>query len=171
VAPLKLWLLDADVVIDLLSLDVFDKLVIQHEVFLATIVIDEVKWFKKDGVKQRVNFREKYIESGLVKELSATAGEIKTILSKLPSIFHDTLDPGELESLAVCFREGNLVFCSCDAAAIRALPFLDLSDRGVAVADLLKSSGLLKPGLKDRHSVEYFKDNLDIGRRDKIYQF
>jgi hypothetical protein len=171
VAPLKLWLLDADVVIDLLSLDVFDKLITRCEVFLATIVIDEVKFFKKEGVKLQINFREKYVESGLVKELSATADEINTILSKLPSIFQDTLDPGELESLAVCFREGDLTFCSCDAAAIRALPFLDLSDRAVSVADLLKSSGLLKPGLKDRHSVEYFKDNLNIGRRDKIYQF
>lgn len=168
---MKLWLLDADVVIDFLSLDVFDKLVKNHEIHLSSTVINEIKFIKKKGIKYEIDFRQQYVDNAFVKELSATSDEIKEILSKLPPIFHDTLDPGELESLAILFKNDELTFCSCDAAAIRALPFLDLSHRGVSAESLLKLSGLFKSGLKDRHTEKYYKDNLEIGKRDKIYNF
>jgi len=48
---LRLWLLDADILIDFLALDVLDKLVRLHEVYAATTVIDEVKHFKRGGKK------------------------------------------------------------------------------------------------------------------------
>lgn len=168
---MKLWLLDADVIIDLLSLDVFDKLAKIHQIFAASTVIGEVKSFKRSGSKQLVDFRQQYVESDLIKELSSSPGEIKEILSKLPAISHETIDPGELESLAILAREEDLIFCSCDAAAIRALPFLDFSDRGISVESLLKSSGLQRSDLKERHTDQYFKTNLAIGQENKIYLF
>jgi hypothetical protein len=58
---LKLWLLDADVIIDLLSLDVFDKLIGHHEIFAASTVIDEVRFFKRRSEKQAVDLRKKYV--------------------------------------------------------------------------------------------------------------
>jgi len=168
---LKLWLLDADVIIDLLSLDVFDRLANSHEIFAATTVIDEVRFFKSNDEKHPVDLQQKYVSSGLVKELSASPDEIKEVLTKLPAINHENIDPGELESLAILSREEGLIFCSCDAAAIRALPFLDLSDRVISVESLLKSSGLQRSDLKDRHTDKYFKGNLAIGQENKIYLF
>jgi hypothetical protein len=146
---LKLWLLDADVIIDLLSLDVFDRLANSHEIFAASTVIDEVRFFKRSDGKHSVDLQQQYVSNGRVKELSASPDEIKEVLTKLPAINHENIDPGELESLAILSREEDLIFCSCDAAAIRALPFLDLSDRGISVESLLKSSGLQRSGLKD----------------------
>ena len=52
---MKLWLLDADVIIDLLSLNVFDKLAKSHEIFVASTVIDEVRFFKGSSEKQAVD--------------------------------------------------------------------------------------------------------------------
>jgi len=46
---LKLWLLDADIIIDFLSHDLLDKLVKVHEIHAASSVIDEVKFFKRGG--------------------------------------------------------------------------------------------------------------------------
>lgn len=40
---MKLWLLDADMLIDFLSHDLLDKLVKVHEIHAASSVIDEVK--------------------------------------------------------------------------------------------------------------------------------
>lgn len=168
---MKLWFLDADVIIDLLSLDVFDRLASSHEIFAASTVIDEVRFFKRSDEKHPVDLQQQYVSNGLVKELSASPDEIKEVLTKLPAINHENIDPGELESLAILSREEGLIFCSCDAAAIRALPFLDLSDRGISVESLLKSSGLQKSGLKDRHTDQYFKNNLAIGQESKIYLF
>ncbi len=168
---MKLWLLDADVIIDLLSLDVFDRLANSHEIFAASTVIDEVRFFKRSDEKHSVDLQQQYVSNGIVKELSASPDEIKEVLTKLPAINHENIDPGELESLAILSREEGLIFCSCDAAAIRALPFLDLSDRGISVESLLKSSGLQRSGLKDRHTDQYFKGNLAIGQENKIYLF
>ena len=168
---MKLWLLDADVIIDLLSLDVFDKLAKNHEIFAASTVIEEVKYFKKSADKHPINLRQQYVEPGLIKELSSSPDEVKEVLGKLAIINHESIDPGELESLAILMREEELIFCSCDAAAIRALPFLELSDRGISVESLLKSSGLQRSDLKERHSEQYFKNNLAIGQENKIYIF
>jgi hypothetical protein len=69
---LKLWLLDADVIIKLLELDVLDRLAKQHELHVASTVVDEVKYYRrngeKDGQKIRVDFRQAYITSGRVIE-------------------------------------------------------------------------------------------------------
>jgi hypothetical protein len=74
---LKLWLLDADVIIDLLSLSLFDKLIKNHTVFAGSTVIGEVKSFKRSNVSQSIDLRQKYIENGLIRELSASIEEIK----------------------------------------------------------------------------------------------
>lgn len=168
---MKLWLLDADTIIDLLGLDVFDKLVRKQAVSAVSTVIGEIKFFKKDGKKIEIDFRERYVDNGMIIEFSATTEEMKEILSKLPPLDRKAIDPGELESLAVLVREEELKFCTCDAATIRALPLLDASDRGISVERLLKLSGLTRSSLKDRHTEEYFKNNLAIGQQEKIYKF
>jgi hypothetical protein len=136
----------------------------------ASSVIDEVKFFKRGGEKHPISFRENYIQTGLIKEYTATADEASHLLGKLPRKSPFTLHLGEIESLAILIRETNLVFCTCDAATIRTLPFLDLTERGISAEKLLKQSGLFKPGLQDRHTEEYFRTNIAIGQEQKIYQ-
>lgn len=169
--PLKLWLLDADVTIDLLSMGIFDKLVKLHDVSVCSTVINEVKFYRKGGNKVAIDFREQYVKNGSVKEFAASIEELDDILSRLTPIQLETIHSGELESLAVLAREEKMTFCSCDAATIRALPFLDLSDRGISVEGLLRQAGLLKSTLEDKHKEVYFKDNLARGREDMIYNF
>jgi len=137
------------------------------------ILDSSVKYYRKDGIKIPINFREIYIDSGLIKELEATQNEIKDVLEDLPSGFEDSIHIGELESLAILKREKDLTFCSCDHSAIRALPFIDCSDRGISPEKLLSSCGLcLSPSkLKDRHTEDYFQNNLRTGQEQKIYNF
>lgn len=167
---MRLWLLDADILIDFLALDVLDNLVRLHEVYAATTVVDEVKHFKRGGKKLLIDFRKEYIQPGLIKEVSATTEETSSLLKKLPRNSLFALHTGEKESIAILLREDALVFCTCDAATIRTLPFLDLAERGISAEDLLKQSGLLKLGLLERHTETYFKTNLAIGREQKIYE-
>ena len=168
---MKLWLLDADVIIDFLSLGLFDKLAKSHDVFAASTVIGEVNSFKRSGERQYIDLRQQYVENDLIKERSASAEEIKKVLNKLPEIDRDTIHFGELESLAILVREDNLIFCSCDATAIRTLPILGLTDRGISVEKLLKVSGLTQSSRKERHTEKYFKNNLAIGQKEKTYNF
>ena len=139
---MKLWLLDADIIIDFLAHDLLDKLVNLHEIHAATTVIDEVRYFKRDGKKYSIAFREKYIQTGLIKECSATDEDAEHLFNKLPSDVPFTIHAGEIESLAVLIREKKLIFCTCDAATISTLPFLDIIERGISAEQLLKQSGL-----------------------------
>jgi predicted nucleic acid-binding protein len=166
---LKLWLLDADILIDFLSRDLLDKLVEKHEIYAASSVIDEVRYFKRNIEKIDARFRERYVQTGLIKEVSATAEEASCLLNHFTNDFKFTIHAGEIESLAVLIRQTELIFCTCDAAAIRTLPLLDLTERGISAEKLLRQSGLYKPGLKERHTEEYFKSNISIGREYKIY--
>lgn len=169
---LKLWLLDADVIIKLLEIDVFDKLVAMHDLHVASTVVDEVKYYRRAGQKYQVNFRQQYIDPGRVTETTATTEEMQEVLHRLPSLRQQGIHAGEIESLAVLVRQEDLTLCTFDAAAIRSLPFLDVTDRAVSAERLLQTSGLtLSPGFKldPRLSEEYFRSNIEQGLQEYIY--
>ena len=168
---MKLWLLDADVIIKLLELDVFDRLADKHELHVAATVVDEVKYYRRDGQKVPVDFRSAYVASGRVVEATATVAQMQDIINRLPLLKQQVIHAGELESLAVLVQREDLTLCTFDAAAIRTLPFLDASDRSVSAERLLQSSGLkLSPGhkLDVRLTEEYFRSNLEHGKLEFI---
>ena len=169
---MRLWLLDADVVIKFLEIDVFDKLAVLHELHVASSVIDEVKYYRKNGKKIPVNFRQQYIDTGNVIESTAVIEEIQDVLKCLPSLKREVIHAGEIESLAILVREEALTLCTFDAAAIRTLPFLSMTERAISAEQLLNVSGLtLASGhkLDVRLSESYFRNNLDEGKKDFIY--
>jgi hypothetical protein len=169
---LRLWLLDADVIIKFLEIDVFDKLAGLHELHVASSVICEVKYYHRNGKKISVDFRKQYIDAGLVIESTASVDEIQDILKLLPSLKREAIHAGEIESLAILVGEESLTLCTFDAAAIRTLPFLSVTERAISAERLLSASGLtLSSGhkLDVRLSETYFKNNIDIGKKDFIY--
>jgi len=169
-----LWLLDADVIIKLLELSVFDSLAKQHKLHVASTVIDEVKFYKKNNQKILVDFRQVYVASGRVVEVTASVSDMQQVLLKLPPIKRDAIHPGEIETLSILVRDDSLILCTFDAAAIRAVPFLDARDRAISAERLLQTSGLtLSPGhkLDPRLSEEYFQSNLSIGQTEFISSF
>jgi len=169
---LKLWLIDADVVIKFLEIDVFDNLAAQHKLHIASSVIGEVKhYYGRSGEKIPVNFREQYVNTGRVAESIAVIEEIQNVLKKLPPLKRDAIHIGEIESLAILAREEKLTLCTFDSAAIRTLPFLGMSDRAVSAEKLCSISGLTlspKHKLDVRLSEAYFRSNLDEGEKDLI---
>ena len=169
---MKLWLLDADVIIKFLEIDIFDRLVGLHELHVASSVADEVKHYRRGGEKIPVNFRQQYITSGRVVESDATVEEIQNILKQLPPLKREAIHVGEIESLSILVREETLTLCTFDAAAIRTLPFLGMSERAISAEMLLKLSGLTlssKHELDVRLSETYFRSNLGEGNKDFIY--
>lgn len=166
---LKLWILDADVIIDLLSFEVFNNLTKHCELHLSSTVIGEVQFYKKGQVKIPVDFRKEYVETGEVKEVSATSGDLEQVLDLLPASYKQGIGAGELESLAVLNNNRELIFCSIDGLAIKSLPFIDMAENGISVEELLRQSGVAVNGLKKSHTDAYFKTKLAEGQQDKIY--
>jgi hypothetical protein len=164
-------LLDADVIIELLQLDVFDRLISQHKIHVASTVIDEVKYYRQSGKKVSVTFRQTYVTQGRVSEVTATVEELKEVMRKLPPLQQQALDAGEIESLATLVNDSELIFCTFDAAAIRALPFLDATNQAISAERLFRLSGLtLSSNLKlDVHlSEKYFQSNLAQGHMEFV---
>lgn len=169
---MKLWLLDADVIIKLLEINVFDRLVAMHELHVASTVVDEVKFFRRGGQKFQINFRQQYIETCRVTETTATPEEMQNVLRRLPPLRQQAVHAGEIESLAVLVRQEELTLCTFDSAAIKTLPFLDVTERAVSAERLLHTSGLtLSPGYKldPRLTEEYFRSNVEQGLREFVY--
>lgn len=169
---MKLWLLDADVIIKLLELGVFDNLVKQHQIHVASTVINEVKFFKRDKQKIQLDFRKQYVEAKRVVEVIASISEMQEVMRKLPPVKRNAMHSGEIESLSILAKDETLTLCTFDAAAIRAVPFLDASHRVISAESLLRTSGLtLSPGhkLDPRLSEEYFQSNLSFGQKEYIY--
>jgi hypothetical protein len=168
---LKLWLLDAEIIIDLLELNVFDTLVRRAEIFTSETVAGEVISYQQGSNRIAIDFKAIYVRTAKVIIRSASVDEINAIRSILPGLRREGIDLGELESLAVLQKESSLTFCSCDAAAIRALPFIGCSERGISAERLFQLSGVSSSHIKDRHKEDYFQNNLRIGKELKIQNF
>lgn len=166
---MKLWILDADVIIDLLELDKFNTLVEACDIYLATTVINEVQYFHRSGKDIPVDLRREYVDKNLIVELLASVEDLQEAHKLIPPCYR--LHDGELESLAVLLSRDDLTFCTFDAAAIRVLPFLELSDRAICLEELLKQAGISRHGLKPTHKKSYLESNLREGKTQKIYRF
>lgn len=173
---MKLWLFDADVIIKLFELDMFDRLVRQHKVHVAATVVGEVRYYKKKDpsgeTKIPVNLKADYINKGLITELSASSGELQSVLQRIPISKRQAIHDGEIESFAVLLRETSLTMCTFDHFAIRCLPYLDVWERATSAEALCRESGLtLSPkhvAFDSKLTDEYFKTNLDIGKREYV---
>jgi predicted nucleic acid-binding protein len=166
---LKLWLLDADIIIDLLAYDLFDSLANQHDIYVAETVINEVEYYKVRGNRIPVDLKKEYLEAGKIKQLSISSEAMISLLNRLPRTIFDGLDEGEQESLAALVEHQELRFCTCDKAAIIALPFLGCTERGISAEILLKQSGLTSREPQEKHTEKYFRRWLHEGEQRKIY--
>jgi hypothetical protein len=106
----KLLLLDADVIIDLHSLGLFEKIGKAYEVQVTKTVLNEAAFFKKEGKRFKINIRSsvRIIEEVDLESLKMVQQEAKE--ARLG------IDPGELESIAYLISADNMTFCSCDKA-------------------------------------------------------
>ncbi len=165
---MKLWLLDADVIIDLLAANAFNQLVEIHDVHVAETVANEVKYYKVRGKKIRLDFKGEYVETGKVKCLSVSVSSYSRLIQSLPSNIYQGMDDGEQESLAALLENLDLIFCTCDKAAIISLPFLGCEDRGISTERLLRESGVTASILHEKNTEKYFRACLGEGQSRKM---
>lgn len=163
-------MLDADVIIDLLGFDLFDSLLTAYDAYVCSTVVDEVKTYKNHGITENINFRQRYVETTKIKELSANSSEIKAMLERLPLLFSESIDPGEIESLSILINRSdlNLKFCSCDAKAIRALSHLRVSEKGISLEEVLNIFKHKEVELQRRHLKSYFMENIKYGNIEYV---
>ena len=130
----KLLLLDADAVIDLHTLDLFVKINKGYDVCLTQTVFEEARYYKKDGVKIEINMKDATIIEDIdLESLKKAQREAKE--ARL------AIDPGEVTSIAYLMNTEELIFCTCDQAAIKLVSYMELEQKSISLEKALRDIG------------------------------
>jgi hypothetical protein len=155
----KLLLLDADVVIDLHTLGLFDRILKSYDVHITKTVLDEALYFKTGGARIKIDIRDRVtvIENVALEHLQTVRKEANDACLGI--------DPGELEAIACLIQEDEgLIFCTCDKAAIKLLSFMNLEERSISTENALRTTGYQKKTLYPRHLDEKFTECIREGK-------
>lgn len=159
----KLLLLDADVIIDLHTLGLFDRIIKGYEIHVTKTVLSEASYFKRDGARTKIAISDRVtiIEKVAVEHLQTVRNEAKE--ARLG------IDPGELEAIACLIQEdAGLIFCTCDQAAIKLLAFMNLEERAVSIEKTIRTTGYHKKNLYPRHWEKTFTEYIREGKALRI---
>jgi len=158
----RLLLLDADVIIDLHTLDLFEKIAKAYDVCVTRTVLGEAQYFKKEGRREKIDITDKVT----VVDVAPEDLNLVRIEGKEARL---GIDPGELEAIAYLnTAEEDLTFCTCDKAAITLVSYMGLEDKSASVEKIVKDSGHHKKNLYPRHLDRMFKECVKEGKALRI---
>lgn len=158
----KLLLLDADIVLDLHSLDLFEKIRNAYSLCVTKVVFREAKYYKKDGIREKINIKDKVtvIEQVDIENLKTVSQEAKEAML--------IIDSGEASSIAYLIdAKEDITFCSCDKAAITLTAYMELEQRAICLEKALKNAGI-HVQLLPRHLHSNFKDCINEGKALRV---
>ena len=158
----KLLLLDADVIIDLHTLGLFEKINKAYDINLTRNVFEEARYYKKDGVKIDIDIKGvTIIENVDLESLKKVQEEAKE--ARL------AMDPGESTSIAYLTQtEEEITFCSCDQAAIKLISYMELEQKAISLEKALRNAGHQGKNLYPRHLEKTFKKCVQEGKTLRI---
>jgi len=158
----KLLLLDADVIIDLHTLDLFEKVSKSYNICLTQIVFEEARYYKKGGAKIAIDIKDvRIIEDVALEGLRKVKREAKE--ARLG------IDPGESTSIAYLIQaEEEIIFCTCDQAAIKLIAYMELEQKSISLEKVLRTAGYHEKRLYPRNFEKTFKAYVKEGKSLRI---
>jgi hypothetical protein len=154
----KLLLLDADVIIDLHSLGLFDKMTKAYDIQVTKTVFEEAKYYPKKNAKIPIDIKQKVtviddVDIGCVQRVQEEAREAML-----------TLDPGETTVIAYIMQfEDDIKLCLFDKAAIKVISYMNLEEKSVSLESALRKAGH-HTKLLPRHLEKSFKECIKEGK-------
>ncbi|MCD4825790.1 MAG: hypothetical protein K8S55_14450 [Phycisphaerae bacterium] len=140
----QLLLLDANIVIELFRLGIWEKVIDSCDIHLARSVAEDEAHFYLDEYGQRQDFDLKpYADNGRITIFDVVISELNGFCSQFDLAYMEKLDPGEAESLAylVNSKEKYLI-CSADRIVYRVLGNLNREEQGISLEEILQKIGL-----------------------------
>lgn len=139
----RFLLLDANVVIRLFEMELWDAVASRRGLVLPSLVVRESDFFvDAAGVERPIDLRPD-IDTGRITVMAATEEEMKAYRERFDDLYVQRLHDGETEALICCERRGEECrLCSADAVVFRVLALLDRREQGVSLQELLDEIGL-----------------------------
>ena len=158
----KSLLLDADVIIDLHTLGLFQKVSKAYDICLTRNVFEEARYYRKDGLEIDIDIKDvTIIENIDLESLRKVHKEAKE--ARLG------IDPGESTSIAYLIQaEEEITFCTCDHAAIKLISYMELERKSINLEKALQNAGYHEKKLYPRHLEKTFKAAVKEGKILKI---
>jgi hypothetical protein len=165
---LILLLLDADVVIDLRTLGIWDRITKTHQVYIPSIILHREAYYYVDTSGRHYPIRLDDQIGKTIREIGCSAEELLSFSERFDSVFQTEIHDGEKEALILLSKEERFRFCTCDKSAIKSLGLLGLAEKGISFERLLRVTGLSLKRLEYRQTEEYFKRWIKEGSIMKI---
>jgi hypothetical protein len=140
---LNLLLLDANVVIHLFKLGLWDRILDVCDIHLAQTVVEEVDFYKdEEGEHHNIDLKPDLI-ADKVHSFSLPATALAAFRDQFGIEYIEKLDPGEVESLVHLLSSSkDWLLCSADKIVFRVLGNLDRRDQGISLEEVLQKVGL-----------------------------
>ena len=154
----KLLLLDADVVIDLHSLGLFEKMRKSYSLHVTQEVLAEARFYKRRNQKIPIKMGKKVtaIDNVRVEHLATVQKEAREAWL--------AIDSGESTSIAYILQgEKDIALCLCDKAAIKLIAYMNLEQNSISLEKALKNAGHHKK-LYPRHFESAFQNSIKQGK-------
>lgn len=143
----KLLILDANLVIRLHELGHWTAVIERYEVRLARTVVEESKYFEKDGQRIDLDLIGD-IDASKITVFDVEVSDTRRFLAKFDRTYAEKLDAGELESLVHLDGSGDdLCLASGDAIVYKVLGLLNRAEQGISLEEALQRVGLSVAGL------------------------
>jgi hypothetical protein len=140
---LRFLLLDANIVIKLFELGLWNAAVDKCDFLIARTVLEcEAEFYFDDEGQHAIDLGED-VRAGRVSMVDVPPNELANFLRRFGPLYLERLDPGEAESLAyLADRREQCLICSSDAIVFRVLAQLDRPEQGLSLEELLQKIGL-----------------------------
>ena len=160
----RLLLLDANIVIELFRLGIWDRLVDLCEIHLARTVVDTEAHFFLDDDGDRHDFDlDAYARGGKIHVFDVAPSDLAAFLDSFDPVYFEKLDPGETESLAFLLNATlDCRLCSADKIVFRVLGSLHRGEQGISLEEILHQVGLSR-ALRREFSRAYREQWTDKG--------
>jgi len=173
----RLLLFDANVVILLFRLGIWEPVVGRCEILLSrTVAETEADFYvTDDGERHEIDLGP-CVEAGQVRLIDVSPSELASFRGQFDAEYFERLDAGETESLIYILKAPEpCLICSADKVVYRVLGNLRRSEAGVSLKEVLASIGLgrslpheFSKAYREKWTQKGFQESMwDRGLRDR----
>ena len=168
-SKLNLLILDANVVIHLHELGIWQKLIAVCTVHVPRTIVEESNFYEVDGERNYIDLNED-INGGRIKVFDVSLQDVRAFLDRFDGIYAAGIHAGEAEALAhLCKSSEQFMISSGDAMVYRVLGRLGRGDQGISLEEILQKVGLQQKQLPNSCSKTFREKLTQMGATDAIH--
>ena len=172
-AKFNLLLVDANIVIYLFEIGLWEEVLAQCDVHLSETILREALFYTNDDGDQLATNIESY-RARMTVHPDVQVSEMQRFLGSLGGSLLERMDAGEAEILCILSRSLEpYTICSADAAVFRYLGAARQSAQGVSLEEVLTGIGRARqvsPQYRKRFKDEYCRRGFEEGWTQNTYR-